>query len=103
MTFELDADLKAIHQPVRLRIMALLYRERDVGFADTRNALGLTDGNLGAHANTLVDQGFITARHVISKSGLQVRYSITDAGSSAFQRYLATLQDFLGTFGNGPE
>ena len=95
MAFEIAADLQPIHQPVRLRIMTLLFRERDVGFAQARDALGLSDGNLGSHAKVLETNGLIRSRRTLHDGAFQVRYVITDRGSHAFRRYLAALEAFL--------
>ncbi len=101
MTFVLDDDLSPIHQPVRLRLMALLFRERDVGFAQARDALGLTDGNLGAHAKVLESLGWLTSRRALEPTGFQTRYLLTAAGSQAFRRYTTALQGFLDTVDGG--
>ena len=42
-----------IHQATRLRIMALLFRNRSGTFTWVRDTLGLTDGNLDAHVTRL--------------------------------------------------
>ncbi len=54
---------EVIHQPVRLRIMAILAAvpaERQVAFSFLKGTLGLTDGNLGAHLHKLEEAGFLT-------------------------------------------
>ena len=95
MAFQLDAHLEPIHQPVRLRLMTLLWRHRDVGFAQARDALQVTDGNLGAHAKVLEAAGFLRSRQVLLRRGFQMRYEITEAGAAAFKEYLRRLQEFL--------
>lgn len=95
LRFALDPSLEPIHQPVRLQLMALLFRERDVGFAQARDVLGVTDGNLGSHAKVLEGLGYVASRRVLGNGGFQFRYQITDAGAAAFQRYLAALDRFL--------
>lgn len=92
---DLPPGLDVIHQPQRLRLMALLYKHRDVGFAATRDALALTDGNLASHATRLEEAGFLRARRVLLRDGFELRYRITPEGSQAFQRYLAALRAFL--------
>lgn len=92
---DLPARLGVIHQPVRLRMMALLYRHRDVAFTRVRDELGLTDGNLAAHAKRLEEAGFVEARRALGSGGFEVRHRITPAGSAAFKDYLAWLRAFL--------
>lgn len=91
----LTAHLAVIHQPVRLRMMALLVRHRDVAFTVVRDALGLTDGNLATHAKRLEEAGYVEARRVLSGGKFEVRHRITSAGAQAFQEYLGQLRGFL--------
>lgn len=84
-----------LHQRVRLQIMAVLYRQRDVSFASLRNLLRLTDGNLAAHAARLSEAGFLESRRALLRQGFETRYRITVAGSEAFRAYLRELRRFL--------
>lgn len=88
----LDPDL---HQPTRLRIIALLHRNRSGSFAWIRETLELTDGNLGRHMGRLEDLGYVRRARVLSPTGFQLRLFITNAGEKAFDRYLASLREFL--------
>lgn len=88
-----------IHQPQRLRLMALLYRHRDVSYTVTRDLLGLTDGNLASHAKRLEDAGLLASRRALAGRQFEVRYRITEQGSAAFRAYLDWLRSFLGASG----
>jgi DNA-binding MarR family transcriptional regulator len=99
MSMDLPDRLAVLHQPVRLRLMALLYRRRDVAFTAARAALGLTDGNLATHARRLEEAGYLEARRVLSGGRFEVRHRITAAGSQAFADYLAELRRFLDAEG----
>jgi DNA-binding MarR family transcriptional regulator len=92
---DLPERLAVIHQPVRLRMMALLVRHRDVAFTAVRDALGLTDGNLATHAKRLEEAGYVEARRVLAGGRFEVRHRITAVGALAFQDYLAELRRFL--------
>jgi DNA-binding MarR family transcriptional regulator len=98
---QLPPRLEVLHQPVRLRVMALLCRHRDVSFTAVRDALGLTDGNLATHARRLEEAGYLQARRVLSGGRFEVRHRITPAGSQAFADYLAELRRFLDAEGAG--
>lgn len=100
---DLPSDLELIHQPVRLRIMGLLYRHRDVAFTRARDTLGLTDGNLASHADRLEGAGLIEARRALTPQGFEKRYRITPEGSEAFRRYLGELRGFLSTVDAEPD
>jgi DNA-binding MarR family transcriptional regulator len=97
--FRLPADLEVVHQPVRLRIVTLLYRERDIGFAAMRGALDLTAGNLASHLERLDAAGLVDQRRTFSKDGLEARIRLTPLGAAGFQRYLALLRDYLAAQG----
>ena len=84
---ELAEDLRILHQPTRLRIMAVICRFRDVGFADVRDHLGLTDGNMGSHASHLERAGLIEARRSLGRTGIVVRYRPTKEGDRRVDKY----------------
>lgn len=87
----LPEGLHVLHQPTRLRIMALVCRYRDVGFADVRDHLALTDGNLGSHARRLEDEGLLEVRRGLGRTGITVRYRPSAEGDRRMARYLAWL------------
>lgn len=84
-----------IHQATRLRIMALLYRNRYVAFTWARDVLGLTDGNLDTHATKLEEAGYIKRGKALLPGGFQVRLKITPEGDAAFHAYLDGLRIYL--------
>lgn len=93
-----------IHQATRLRIMSLLFRNRTASFTWTRDTLGLTDGNLDAHAARLESAGYVRRGRALLPGGFQVRLRITPEGDVAFRRYLEALRAYLslGTQGGVP-
>lgn len=84
-----------IHQHTRLQIMTALYRNGRVAFTDLRDGLGLTPGNLAAHAAKLADERYLTTRRIFSSEGFVAIYVITPEGSSAFERYLEALETII--------
>jgi DNA-binding MarR family transcriptional regulator len=84
-----------IHQAVRLRVMALLSRNRTAPFVWVRDTLGLTDGNLGSHMARLAEAGYASSTRVLTRSGFQVWLRITPAGDDAYQSYLSSLRSYL--------
>ena len=92
-----------IHQAIRLRVMAILQRNRDVSFVALRDALGATDGNLDAHGAVLRQAGYIEVRRRLGPGGFAVHYRITPAGAAAFQAYARELQEILGVAAEGAE
>lgn len=91
---DLTPELRIIHEPTRLRILGMLYRETDLGFTALRNELNLTAGNLASHASRLEEAGFVRSRDALMRGGFEKRYQITAQGLETFERYLATLEAF---------
>lgn len=89
MSLQLDP---LIHQPTRLQIMALLFRNRRAAATWVRDTLGLTDGNLGSHAERLAEAGYVQSARALTPGGFQVQLAITEAGDRAFRAYLVSLR-----------
>ena len=83
-----------LHQPARLRIMSYLYRNRQAGFTELRDALGLTAGNLQSHGDRLKQAGYVEVKRVLVGI-FEVRWAITEAGEKAFVEYYAALRSML--------
>lgn len=90
----LPRELEIIHQPVRLKVMTLLYKHGDIGFTEAQRGLGLTPGNLDAHVKTLHGAGMAESRRALMRDHFEVRVRITPSGVAAFRAYL----DWLGAF-----
>ncbi|MBE3558623.1 MAG: transcriptional regulator [Ktedonobacteraceae bacterium] len=87
-----------IHQPVRLRIMAMLATvpaEMQVTFHHLKKTLGLTDGNLGAHLQKLEEAGYVIIIKTFVQKKPQTYVAITEMGSRAFKEHCAALQEIL--------
>lgn len=84
-----------IHQPLRLKIMAALYAERDadpVEFSRLKAVTQATDGNLGSHLTTLEKAGYVEiAKDFVGKKP-RTRVALTQAGSKAFRRHVDYLR-----------
>jgi DNA-binding MarR family transcriptional regulator len=92
-----------IHQVVRLRVMALLSRNRAASFVWVRDVLGLTDGNLGSHMFRLVSAGYAESNRTLTRSGFQVWLRITPAGDEAYRTYLTALRTYIEPSERAPE
>lgn len=85
-----------IHQQHRLRIMAALDAEPEpMDFAMLKAISGATDGNLGAHLQTLEKAGYIALRKEAVGRRNRTWASITDTGHRAFRDHVAFLEDLL--------
>lgn len=84
-----------IHQPLRLKIMAALWAEKDRGpleFARLKAIAGATDGNLGSHLTTLEKAGYVTIEKDFVGKRPRTRAALTPAGGKAFRGHVAYLR-----------
>lgn len=89
---------ETIHQPVRLRIMAVLVTlgpDEEVDFTYLRNMLEVTDGNLGAHLRKLEESGFIKVNKLFVDRKPRTFLSASDEGRRAFNEHVAALEEIL--------
>jgi DNA-binding MarR family transcriptional regulator len=87
-----------IHQPLRLRIMAALNAlPNSVGleFSKLKKLTGATDGNLGAHIETLAKAGYVRVDKAFVGKKPQTTVTASAAGRGAFARHVATLQEII--------
>ena len=87
-----------IHQPVRLRIMAVLAslsQEGQASFNYLKDLLDLTDGNLGAHLRKLEEAGYITIIKTFVNNKPHTYVMLTEMGRRAFAEHVAALEDIL--------
>jgi DNA-binding MarR family transcriptional regulator len=87
-----------IHQPVRLRIMAIvtaLGPEMQVTFNYLKDMLELTDGNLGAHLHRLEEAGYVKITKTFVRNKPQTYIEATLEGREAFAEHSAALKEIL--------
>ena len=91
-----------IHQPLRLRIMAALNAlpaASGLEFSKLKKLTGATDGNLGAHIETLAKTGYVSVDKAFAGKKPQTTVTATAAGRGAFARHVATLQEIIAASG----
>ena len=81
-----------IHAKARLGIMCILVAQKSATFTALKDALGLTDGNLGSHVQALEDAGYITVRKDFVKRRPRTTCEATPAGRSALLAYVDALE-----------
>src|SRR3954463_5685479 len=87
-----------IHQPLRLRIMAALTALPDaqgLDFTRLKKLTGATDGNLGAHIETLAKAGYGDVTKAFVGKTPQATVTSPPAGRGAFARHVATLREII--------
>lgn len=89
----------AIHQPVRLKIMAALKAlplRDQLEFTRLKVIVGATDGNLGAHIGTLEQSGYVEVEKDFVGKKPRTRVRLTKAGRRAFEGYISFLREIVG-------
>ena len=89
-----------IHQPVRLRIMAALAalaKGESMEFTFLRDALDLTDGNLGAHLRRLEEAGYVRLEKTFVDRKPRTYAELTATGQRAFDEHVQALNDILNS------
>ena len=89
---------EVIHQPLRLRIMAALNAlgpKQGMEFSRLKRLTGATDGNLGAHIETLAKSGYVSVDKAFVAKRPQTTVTITLAGRTAFDEHVLTLRQII--------
>ncbi len=89
---ELD---RVIHERVRLGIVSSLAVNGSLAFTDLRDLLGITDGNLIAHARKLEDAGYVAGTKSRDGRGSKTEYRLTPVGRSALRAYLDHMEAII--------
>ena len=79
---------RLIYERVRLGIMSALSVNRSMTFAELRDLLKTTDGNLSIHARKLEDAGYLTCKKRFSARVPKTEFSLTAKGKRIFARHL---------------
>ncbi len=90
---------RIIHAPARLRIMATLIAlspGTEIDFRTLGTALELTDGNLGAHLQTLEEAGYIKLAKSFVDRKPRTHLSATTKGRARFEEHVAALRAICG-------
>jgi DNA-binding MarR family transcriptional regulator len=91
-----------IHQPLRLKIMAALNAlpaGQGLDFPKLKKLTGATDGNLGAHIETLAKAGYVGVDKAFVGKKPQTTVTATAAGRGAFARHVTTLREIIAQSG----
>lgn len=64
-------------------------------FSRLKKLTGATDGNLGAHIETLAKAGYVSVDKAFVGKKPQTTVTATAAGRGAFARHVATLQEII--------
>jgi DNA-binding MarR family transcriptional regulator len=95
----MDEPDDAIHQPIRLRVMAALTAldpsEDGLDFTRLKGLTGATDGNLGAHLDHLARAGYVEATKAFVARRPRTTIKASMAGRAAFARHVTFLKSII--------
>lgn len=89
---ELD---RLIHERVRLGIVSALAVNGSLTFTDLRDLLGITDGNLSAHARRLEEAEYVFCSKSYEGRTPKTEYSLTKKGRAELQGYLDHMEAII--------
>ena len=89
-----DLD-RLIHERIRLGIVSALAANESLPFADLRDILGTTDGNLSVHARKLEDAGYIRVTKGFEDRRPRTQYRLTAKGRRAFEEYVNQMETII--------
>ena len=81
-----------LHERGRLAIVSALAAAPTLTFTELRDTLGMTDGNLSVHLQKLEEKGYVAIDKKFVGRRPQTSCRLTEAGRSAFTRYLDRLE-----------
>ena len=88
---------KVIHERMRLGIVSALAVNDALSFAELKELLGMTDGNLSVHARRLEEAGYVRCKKTFEGRTPRTDYRITAKGRRALQGYLAHMEALIQT------
>ena len=91
---QLELD-RLIHERMRLGIVSALAGHGWVSFAELKDALGTTDGNLSVHARKLEDAGYVECRKGFVARVPRTDYRLTPEGRRALEGYLDHMEALI--------
>ena len=97
-----DLD-RLIHGRLRLGIMSALAVNERLTFAELREILDATDGNLSVHARKLEEAEYIDCRKFFAGRQPRTEYRISATGRAALQRYLAHMEALIAATRSTPD
>ena len=86
---------RLIYERVRLGIMSALSVNASMSFAELRDLLQTSDGNLSIHARKLEDAGYIACKKKFTERVPKTEFSLTAKGKRMFARQLEHMEALI--------
>jgi DNA-binding MarR family transcriptional regulator len=89
-----DSD-RLVYERIRLGILSALSVNESMSFAELKELLKTSDGNLSTHARKLEDAGYIACKKEFADRVPKTEYSMTAKGKRAFNRHLQHMESLI--------
>ena len=89
-----DTD-RLIYERVRLGIMSALSVNSSMSFAELKELLKTSDGNLSTHARKLEDAGYIVCKKRFAARVPKTEFTLTPKGKRMFARHLEHMEALI--------
>ncbi|HEU4620284.1 MAG TPA: transcriptional regulator [Gammaproteobacteria bacterium] len=86
---------RLIYERIRLGIMSALSVTPSMSFAELKELLKTSDGNLSTHARKLEDAGYIACKKKFAERVPKTEYSLTAKGKRMFARHLEHMEALI--------
>jgi DNA-binding MarR family transcriptional regulator len=91
----LDEVDRLIHEPARLKIIALLYMLESADFTFLMSQTGMTWGNLSSHMTKLEEASYLEVEKTFKGRRPNTMLKLTEKGRQAFQTYRKKMTQFF--------
>lgn len=92
---ETDDSARLLYDRIRLGLMSALSVNASMSFAEIKELLGTTDGNLSKHARRLEDAGLIVCKKAFADRVPRTQYSLTPKGKRSFAQHLRHMEALI--------
>lgn len=91
-----------IHEPARLRVLALLTRVDEADFMFILRQTGLSRGNLSVQMTRLEEAGIVALKRELNGARVRTSYRLTPTSRDRLAQYRATMEGLLAGLPRGP-
>jgi len=86
---------RLLYDRIRLGIMSALSVHQKMSFAELKDLLGTTDGNLSKHARRLEDAGLVNCKKVFAERVPRTHFNLTAKGKRTFAKHLEHMEALI--------
>lgn len=98
---EADDTARLLYDRIRLGLMSALSVNASMSFAELKELLGTTDGNLSKHARRLEDAGLVICRKAFAERVPRTQFSLTAKGKRTFAQHLKHMEALIAATRSG--